>query len=907
MIRPGIRRLFRLPPRGWRVREEELDEEVRLHLELRAERLVEQGMSPEAARAEARRRFGPEDEARRALRQAAGRREARLGLGEWLAGVRHDLRYAGRRLLRTPGFTATAGLTLALGIGANTAIFSVVNSVLLQPVPYPGLDRLMVVWETDRNSGTMREPASIQNYLDLREGSESFTELAAFIPLEMNHVPPGADPARLPALAATHDLLPMLGIRPLLGRTFTAAEDGPGGGEVVLLGEALWRRLGADPGVVGTTLRLNDREHEVVGVVPDGAAFGIRQLLSAADYGGSFAQREERADVQLWVPLQPRGTTLSRATHAAFQLGRLRPGVTPAAAAREVEALAAQLEELHRENANRGANLRPLADEVFGPVRPALLVLLGAVGLVLLIACANVANLLLARGTARMREVAVRSALGAGRRRLARLFLLETLLLALGGAALGLALAHGGLALLVRLAPADIPRIEQVGPDPLVLGVTLLLSLLIGVLFGLVPILQVRRLDLERALRADTGRGTTPGRERGRLRAGLVALEMALAVVLLVGAGLLIRSFWGLQQVDPGFATERVLKAEYQLPEGRYPRDFVVWPDWAEARRFHEALLERASALPGVRGAAIAGAHPLNAGFTNSFTVVGREAEAADWPEISVRQVTPGYFGALLVPLLDGRLLEAQDRVDGPLVALVNRAAAERFFPGQDPIGQQVRLWGTARTIVGVVEDERSRGVAEAPPTALYLPLAQAPPVQGSLLLRTEGDPMALAQPVRALVRELDPGLAVFGVEPLARTLSRSLGQQRFTMVLLGLFAALALVLATVGVYGVLSYTVAQRTREIGIRMALGASGRRLVWTAVARSGGAALLGIVLGLAAAVALSRVLAGLLYGVGTTDPLVLTGVPLLLGLVAAAAIYLPARRATRVDPAVALREE
>lgn len=907
MIRPGIRRLFRLPPRSGEVRLDELDEEIRLHLELRAERLVEQGMAPEAARQEALRRFGPREEARRTLRHAARQREARLGMRDRIVSLRQDARYAVRRLVRTPGFTIMAVVTLALGIGANTAIFSVVNTVLLRPVPYPGLDRLMVLWETDRTSGTFREPAAVQNFLDLRERSESFSELAAFIPLEMNFAPAEGDAARLPALAVTHDLLPMLGMRPLVGRGFTPDEDEPGGAGVVVMGESLWRRLGADPGVVGTTLRLNDLEYEVVGVIPDGAAFGIRQILSAADYGGAFAEREEGAEVQLWVPLQPRATTLSRATHAAFQVGRLRPGVSVTAAAAEIESLAGELEALHPENSGRGANVRPLADEVFGPVRPALLVLLGAVGLVLLIACANVANLLLARGATRLREVAVRSALGAQRGRLARLFLIETLLLAVAGAALGLAVAYFGLAQLVRLAPADIPRIDQVGADPVVLGLTLLLSILIGVLFGLVPIFQAGRQDLDRALRADTGRGSTGGREKGRLRSALVTMEMALAVVLLVGAGLLLRSFRELHRVDPGFATEHVLKAEYQLPESRYPRDFSVWPRWTAVLGFQSELLGRANALPGVRSAAIAGAHPLNAGFTNSFTVAGREGEAADWPEISVRQVTPSYFQTLMVPLLDGRALEVRDATDAPAVAVINRAARDRFFPDREPLGQEIVFWGTPRTIVGVVANERTHGVATEPPPAVYVPLAQVPSNQGSLLVRTDGDPLAQVRAVRALVDDIDPGLAVFGVEPLSATLARSLGQQRFMMLLLGLFAALALVLAAVGVYGVLSYTVAQRTREIGIRMALGASARRVMWMAIAQSGGAAVLGIVLGLAGAVALSRVLASFLFGVSATDPVVLTGVPLLLGAVAAIAVLVPARRATMVDPAIALRNE
>jgi putative ABC transport system permease protein len=907
MIRPGIRKLFRLPARGVEVRQEELDEEIRLHLELRAERLTGEGMPPEVARAEALRRFGEMDEVRRKLRRAAWQREARVQFREWLGGLAQDVRYAVRRLRRTPAFTVIAVLTLALGIGANTAIFSVVHSVLLKPLPYADPDRLLVVYETDRNSGTVREPAAVQNFLDLRERTRTFESLAAFIPLEMNYAAAATDPVRLPALAVTHDLLPMLGIRPILGRGFAPSEDRAGGGDVVMLGEGLWRQLGEDPGILGATIRLNDREYEIVGVVPQGTAVGVRPILSAADYGGSFAAREERADVQLWLPLQPDGTSLSRANHAAFQLGRLRPGASLEEASREMATLAAALESEHPENANRGAHVRPLSEEVFGPVRPALFVLLGAVGLVLLIACANVANLLLARGTARRREVAVRRAIGAGGRRLARLFLLESLVLALAGAGGGLALAYMGLALLVRFAPADIPRIDEVGPEPTVLAGTLLLTLTIALLFALVPILQTRRGDLERSLRGDGGRGGTAGRERMRVRSALVAGEMALAVPLLIGAGLLMRSFLGLAGLDPGFRVQQVLKAEYQLPSSRYPGDFSEWPNWLEVQRFQHALLEGARGLPGVQEAAIAGAHPLNAGFTNSFQIVGREAEAADWPEISVRQVTDGYFRTMGVGLAGGRLLDAADDPGATPVALINEAAAERYFADQDPLGQRVRLWGVERTIVGVVGNERVRGLTEVPPPAMYMAIAQAPTHQGSILLRTDGDPLAVAPALRRLVAELDPGLAVFGVEPLSRTLSRSLGQQRFTLLLLGLFAALALLLAIIGVYGVLSYTVVHRTREIGIRMALGASTRQVVWTMASHGGAAAAAGLAAGMLAAIALSRLLASLVHNVSTTDPFVFGSVPLLLGLAAALAIWVPARRAAHVEPALTLREE
>ena len=568
--------------------------------------------------------------------------------------------------------------------------------------------------------------------------------------------------------------------------------------------------------------------------------------------------------------------------------------------------LAAQLEAAYPSNAARGVFLEPLREVVVGPARPALLVLLGAVALVLLIACANVANLLLARGTARSREIAVRAAMGAGTGRLARQFVVESLVLALAAAGFGVALAFGGLELLLRLAPADLPRVAEAGVSPRALGLTMLVSVLVGVAFGTVPSLQARRLDVQSALRAG-GTGAGAGRERRRAQSLLVVAEVGLAVFLLIGAGLLLKSFWRLLQVDPGFRTEQVLKAEYQLPERRYPMDFSRWPDLTEIHGFNAALLARAEVLPGVEAAAIAGSHPLNAGFTNSFVVVGREAEAADWPEISIRQVTPGYFPTLGVPLRSGRLLRDADDASAAPVVLINEAAARRFFAAQPPLGQRIAFWGTPRTIVGVVGDERFHGVAEAAPPAVYAPLAQAPTTAGSLLVRARGEPLALAGAVRSAIRETDPALAVFGVEALDETLSRSVGPRRFTVLLLGLFAALALSLAVVGVHGVLSYSVAQRTREIGIRMALGASRGRVTGMVLGQGTGLISLGVLLGLAGAWVLSRLLRGLLFGVSATDPAIFAGVAGLLLLVSLLACYLPARRATRVDPAVALRAE
>jgi predicted permease len=822
----------------------------------------------------------------------------------------NDLKYAFRQLIKRPGFTAVAVLTLALGIGANTAIFSVVDGVLIRPAPFENADRLAMVWETDRNSGTMREPASVPDFLDFEERASTFEQLAAFNASETNLVPDQGEPQRLAVSRVTFDFLPLVGVQPLLGRTFAAEDDRAGAPTVCLISEGLWERLFArDPDALGRTLNLDGVAVPIVGVLPGHADFGTLQILGQAAYQRSFADRVERTDVEVWLPLQPDPEALPRNTHPIFVLGRLEPGATVGAAQKEMSTITAELEEIYPENDARGANVEALTDVVFGPVRPALYLLLAAVALVLLVACVNVANLLLARGTARMRDVAVRTALGADARRLARQFLVEGIVLAVAGGALGVLLAIWGTQALLALAPQDVPRIGAVGIDGRVLAATLLLSLVVGVAFGLVPTLQSRSVNLQAALKTETAASVSGGRRRTNVRAGLVVLEVALAVMVVVGAGLLIKSFWRLQQVDPGFRAERVLKAEFQLPRSRYPVDFSVYPDFREMHAFNAELLERLTNLPGVEAAAIAGTSPLDAGFQNSFAVVGREAEAADWPEISVRQITRGYLETVGLSLLRGRGLGDSDGTAAVPVLLINQAAAQRFFPSGDPLGEQIALWGAARTIVGVVGNERFHGLSEPAPPAIYLPLAQAPSVSGAeaILVRTSGRPANLVAEVRSTIRALDPQLAVFGVEPLAQTVSRSVGQQRFTMLLLATFAAVAILLAAVGVHGVLSYMVARRTREMGLRMALGAL-RRDVTTLIVREGlRLAAVGLALGLLAAAASARLLRALLFGVSETDPLTFVAVAIVVMAVAVSASYLSALRATRGDPVEALRYE
>ena len=820
-----------------------------------------------------------------------------------------DLRYALRSLRKAPAFTTAAVLTLALGIGANTAIFSVVDGVLLRSSPFEDIARLMVIWETDRKSGTTREPASVPDYLDFRERTARFGELAAMAGTEVNLTPDDGDPARLAGLFVTHEYFRLLGLSPAVGRGFTDEEDQPGGPASVLISEDLWERLFLrDPAVVGRTIRLNDVPRNIVGVLARGSDFGMLQILKAAAYSRGFADRGGRVQVDVWLPLRPNPAVNPRDNHPIFVLGRLAPGASAETAQQEMAAITADLEQAYPANDARGANVEPLERVVFGPVKPALMVLLGAVAFVLLVACANVANLLLVRGAARAREVTVRTALGAGVRRLARQFMVEGAVLTMAGAVLGVGLAILGLDVLLALAPADIPRVADVGIDARVLGTTLAVSVVVGLAFGLLPTFQARHLNLQASLQGES-RGASAGREHRRFRSSLVVTELALAVMLMIGAGLLIKSLWRLQQVDPGFQASGVLKAEYQLPASRYPRDFSQWPNWPAPRRFNDDLRSRVGALPGVEGVTVAGSHPLDAAYTSSIRVVGREAEAADWPEPSIRIVAAGYFETLGVPLVAGRRFSESDVVTATPVIAINQAARRRYFETQEPLGQQINLWGANRTVVGVVDNERIHGVAAAPPPAVYLPLGQVPSASGShsLLVRVSGDPAGLAPVVRRIVREMDPALPLFGVEPLEQTLSNSVGQRRFTMLVLGVFAAVALLLAAVGVHGVLSYTVSQRTREIGIRMALGADlslvrrlilGQGTVLTAA---------GVMLGLLGAFAVKGLLSSLLYGIGPGDPATFASVALALGAVALLAAYLPARRAARVDPMEALRNE
>ena len=818
-----------------------------------------------------------------------------------------DARYAVRLLIRNPGFTSAAILTLTLGIGMTAAIFTVIDGVLLRPMPYPEPSRLVMVWETDRDSGTSREPGSFPDFLDYRQRSRVTDRLGALVPFDASLQPDDGDPLRVAALAASPDVFEMLGIRPVSGRSFTPEDDRSGAPPTVLISKRLRAAAFAGGSIVGKTIRINDRLRTVIGVVPGNADVGITQLLRAANYGGGFAARDPRLHVDVWAPLQGDERRWPRSTHPILLMGRLRSGIDRGTAQEQLAAIAADLErEYPRDNDARGVSVESLQDVIFGPVEPPLALLMAAVGVVLVIACVNVANLLLTRGTRRLREVAVRSALGAESSRLARQFVAENIVMTMGAGVLGVIVAIVLVRALLAIAPGDIPRLADVAVNGRVMLLAFAVAAAIGVVFSLVPVAQTRRGALQPILRSENPHASG-GHDGQVFRAALVVAEVAFAVLLVTGAALLIKSFWHLRSTSPGFEMSGVLKAEFELPASRYPVEQRPMPTSPAILRFNDALVQRVGALPGVQAVAFAANHPLDGGFASSFLVVGREEESRNWPEISICRVTPGYFDTLHIPIVRGRGLEDRDADPKSPGVLINQTVADQFFKGREAVGQAIGFFGQPWRIVGVVGNERSQGVAKEAPIAVYLPLAMVPSSAEALIVRSSGDPAALANVVRATIRELDPRLVVFGLEPLQETLSKSLSEQRFLMLLLGLFAALAIALAAIGVHGVLSCTVAQRTREIGIRMALGASAREVIGLVVLRGAAFAAVGLLVGLGLALAFARLISGLLYGVKPTDGATLAAVVLTCAVVAALSLWLPVRRAVSIDPLVALRQE
>lgn len=789
-----------------------------------------------------------------------------------------DLRFGMRLLLRQPAFTLIVVLTLALGIGANTAIFSVVNGVLLRPLPFPHPERLLTVWGSHPDIG--QEEASQPDFVDWREGARSFEYLEGCANSFFNLTGVG-EPERLTGVQVTSGFFQALGIPMALGRTFETGEDQQGNNHVVVVSHGFWkRRLGANPAVLGQTLTLDGQPHTIIGVAPE--RFHLRW------------------DAEVWVPLAldtPRG----RRSDFLYVIGRLAPGATRERAQLELTAVAARLAQQYPDtNMGFTAQAVPLQEDLVGESRPALLIFMGAVGLVLLIACANVANLMLARSSRRQRELAVRAALGASRGRLIQQMLTESVLLALLGGALGLLLAVWSIDALRTAEFSLIPGHAEVGIDGWVLAFTLGLSLVTGILFGLAPALRLPGNDLDGTLRAGA-RGLTGGLGLRQLRGLLVVGEVALALVLLVGAALLLRSFDRLQRVDTGIQSEGVLTMRVMLPQTKYPED-------PQVASFFQQLTERVATVPGVQSSGVTNAVPLGGTPFWAFSIEGQTSSPGGAQDAETFTVSPGYFHTLSIPLRTGRLLEPQDGPSAPKVALINETLARRYWPGKDPLGSRITVDGeTWFTIVGVVGDVRATTLQKEPYSQLYLPSTQLPRRMMFLTVRTSGDPMSLVGSLRQEVKALDPDLPVSDVLTMAQRFGRAAAKPRVNVLLLGGFAVVALLLAGIGIYGVISQMVVQRTREIGIRMALGAKAEDVLRLMIRQGMAPALVGIGVGLVAAWGSSRLLASLLYGVSATDPLSFCFVPVFLAGVALFAAWLPARRATRVDPTETLRQE
>jgi putative ABC transport system permease protein len=811
-----------------------------------------------------------------------------------------DLMYGLRMLAKCPGFTLVAVLALALGIGANTALFSVVDAVILRPLPFPAPDRLVAVWSTNQQRGELRTSASYPDFADWRSLNHAFERIAAFHTNDFTLT--GTDePAHILGAVVSADLFRLLGVAPKLGRDFLSEEDDPGKTKVrpVILSYAFWRsRFGSDPQVIEKTVQLDSQSYTIVGVMPGGFQFPLQG--KPIDLWTSFLVDEIASDNE---PI-----TAERGAHYLSVIARLKPDVRLPQAQAEMDTIASALAHQYPDTDKyRGIALAPELERLVGDVRPALLILFGAVGCVLLIACVNVANLLLARAAARQKEIAIRSTLGAGRLRLVRQLLTECILLAALGGALGLALAWWGSDLLLALSPENVPRLSGVHLSGHVLAFTAFASLLTGLVFGLLPALHVSRSDLAESLK-ESGRGSTESARRSRLRSALVVAETALALVPLVGAGLLIQSLSRLEHVKPGFDPHNVLTFNLGLPDARY--------SYSQQAAFFEQLLPRIRALPGVRSASAVSPLPLSGDdFRVTFEIEGRPVAKSDQPATNYREAAAGYFQTMHIPLLEGRDFSDQDNLKSPPVIIVNQTFAKQFFPGEDPIGKHIKpglssIPGThavMREIVGVVGDVKHRSLNREAGPEVYEPESQMPFETLTLVVRTEGDPRGLIGAVREQVKALDKDLPIYDVKLMEEYLSTSVAQPRFNTMLLAIFAGVALVLAAVGLYGVMSYSVVQRTHEIGIRMALGAQQKDVLRMIVGQALRLTLVGTALGLAGAWAATRLMSGLLFGVKSSDPITYAGVALLLSAVALLACYVPAYRAMRVDPMVALRYE
>jgi putative ABC transport system permease protein len=808
-----------------------------------------------------------------------------------------DIRYGARMLTKNAGFTAIAVLTLALGIGANTAIFSVVNAELLRPLPFHDPGRLVSVGVTNSRTGMKSGNADYPDFEDWRSQNQVFEKMAAYYDNKLT-LTGVQNPAHLEAEVVSADLFTLLGVTPTLGRTFLPVED-EAGHNVAILEHQFWRQqFGGDPGIIGRTITLNNRAYTVVGVMPAGFEFPLQR--KPVSVWTTFSADQSTDDNT--PPL-----TKQRGAHWFSVIARLKPGVsiTQAQAAMDVitAGLAKQFPDTDKYS---GVQLEFERDRITSAIRPALLMLMAAVGLVLLIACVNVANLLLARATTRGREIAIRAALGAGRKRLVRQLLTESMLLAGLAGGFGVLIAAWGSVLLARLSPQDLPRSAEIHTDAWVLAFTGGISLITGVVFGLAPALQIARSNLVDALK-EGSLSMTAGGSRHQLRSSLVVVEMAIALVLLVSSVLLMRSLLRLQNVNPGFHPHNVLAADVDLPDQKYTN--------AKQDQFARELMPKLAALPGAES--VAGVFPLpmtGSEMRTSVQIEGRPVAESDETHATIFSITPGYFRTMKIALLQGRDFTPQDGPDTTPVVIVNESLAWQFFPGENPIGKRIRPGisvdekpSRMREIVGVVADVKFKNLTSEWMPTDYVPQAQIPIGRLTAIVRTAGDPSTLARPLAEAVRSIDPDMPVYNVKTVEEYLDGTIAIPRFNTMLLGVFAGLALVLTAIGLYGVISYAVVQRTHEIGIRMALGAQPREMMRLVVGQGVRLALLGVGLGLIAALAFTHFLSSLLFGVTATDPVSFATVVLTLLAVALLACYVPARRAMRVDPMVALRYE
>ena len=804
-----------------------------------------------------------------------------------------DARYSLRVLWKKPGFTFVVVLALGLGIGANTAIFSVVNAVLLRPLPYKNSDQLIWLRETNPSADIKEETLSPPNYRDWKAQSESFDDMGAFASTRLTLAGGSAEPERLNAAYVTDGFFSVLKAEPRIGRTFMPQEDTPGNGRVIILSHGLFeRRFGSDPNIIGSSITINGNPYTVVGVMPQDFV---------------TPKPDDRRPPEVWAPLAADYNNANRRADFLNVIGRLKPGVSVEQARAEMATITQRLEEQYP-NSNTGwsAIVMPLHERFVGDVRPALLILLGAVCFLLLIACANVANLLLARSTARQKEIAIRAAMGARRGRIMQQLLTESLFLGLSGGSLGLLFAFWGIELLISLSPGRIPRITEISVDSRVLVFTFGVSLLTGIVFGLLPALQASNPNLIETLK-EGGRSSAEGTSGGRLRNILAVTEVALALVLLIGAGLMARSFLRLQDVNPGFDAHRVLTVGFYLPSTKYKEGPAIVS-------FYNDLLNKAESLPGVISASAIDTLPLDVGGNvRGFVIENRipQNPAENTADAEVRVVTADYFRTMEIPLVRGRLFEAQDGPDSPQVIVINQTMANRYFPGEDPIGKRINLGNpntnSWMTIIGIVRDTRHQGLNVEPYSQMYGVHTQAPQRSLNLVLRTSGDPMSLVTAIRSRVSDTDRELPLSNIRTLEQILAESIVRPRFNMLLISIFAVVAVTLASVGVYGVISYSVSQRTHEIGVRIALGAHPRDIFKMVVGQGLKLALTGVGAGVIVAFGLTRVLAGLLYGVQATDPLTFAAISAGLTVIVVMASYVPALRATRVDPMVSLRYE